>query len=204
MDSEPALYVLDACCVINLLASGEAEAILTAPPFRFGVVGLVAEREILHIRSSPGDEDPAAPAEEAEITLEPLVQAGIVEILSPASPEEVATFVELALSLDDGEALSASLAMHRRALLVTDDLKALKVIAAVDPGVTLRRTSFLLKTWFEASAPGVERLRGALINVRQRGNFLPPRDDPEWQWWMTHLDGRAVMQAPESHGGDRG
>lgn len=201
MVADPPLLVLDACCAINLLASGVIDDVLSMLPYRFAVADLVAEREVLHLRP----EDPAprpdlsesyVPASRSDadavvstVTLNPLVQAGLLQVLTAEGPDELQTFVSLALQLDDGEALSAALAIHRRAVLVTDDRKALRVVGGAAPGLELRRTSSLLKEWAEAADVDAERLRAVLTNVRQRGSFVPPRDDPERGWWERGIRG---------------
>src|SRR4029077_4068225 len=50
------LLLLDACCLINLLATGRMEEILNVLPFRFATSRLIATKEVLTIaRDEDGD-----------------------------------------------------------------------------------------------------------------------------------------------------
>lgn len=81
---EPPLLLLDACCAINLLASGAADEILESLASDAAVACLVSEEE--------------------------------------------ETYVNLALQLDDGEAATGALAIHRGAVVATDDRKAIRIL----------------------------------------------------------------------------
>ena len=181
------LLLLDACCAINLLASGRAADILEGIPFDVSVVRLVLEQEVLHVgpEEEPGlKEMEAAPARElvVEISLQPLVDRGLLGVVDPTSEPEYATYVDLALELDDGEAMTGAIAIHRRALLATDDKKAIRVLGRRLPESSIVRTSELLKDWADQGIP-TDQVREALRNVERRASFRPPRNDPLWEWW---------------------
>jgi len=83
------------------------------------------------------------------------VERGLIRVLEPRSEEEEETFVNLALQLDDGEAMTGALAIHRGAAVATDDKKAIRILEGWSPPVKIRRTSQLVKEWSEArSIPG--------------------------------------------------
>src|SRR5688572_28678916 len=100
------LVLLDACCAINILATGAADEILASLPFRFAVCEYVLQHEVLYIRATketmdPGPEDrpedhapPAASDLVDPVNLAPLADAGLLEILIPESSNEVETLVE--------------------------------------------------------------------------------------------------------------
>lgn len=185
------LLLLDACCAINLLGSGRAEEILEATPNDVAVARLVLEREVLHLES---DEEPRPMEVEGapvrgpvvEISLQPLVDRGMVRVLDPASEPEQATYVDLALELDDGEAMTGAIAIHRGALLATDDKKAIRVLGRHLPESSIVRTSEVLKDWADQGVP-VGQVREALRNVERRASFRPPRNDPLLDWWNRML-----------------
>ena len=156
------LLLLDACCAINLLASGAADEILQALPHEVAVARLVFEREVLYVRAEDGEvpvEDEGARPEEVgvELSLRPLADEGLLHVLEPETHEEHATWVDLALQLDDGEAMTGALAIHRNALLATDDRKAIRVLGQRLPESRILRTSELLKVW--ADGVGSHRAR---------------------------------------------
>ena len=180
------LLLLDACSAINLLGSGCAEAILGALPHDVAVVRLVMEREVLHLR--PEEDPDATDLEEwttesiVEISLHPLVDAGLIRVLEPNSDEEQQTYVALALQLDDGEAMTGAIAIHRGALLATDDKKAIRLLGHHLPEHRIVRTSELVKDWADQGVPPTE-VRRALRNIERRASFRPPANDPLHGWW---------------------
>lgn len=195
------LVFLDASCVINLLASGVAEEVLAAVPARFAVAQLVAEDEVLFVAGEDddkpvGDEGDEGSGESAgvgpeRLDLTPLVEQGRLQVMELGTNEEHETFVELALQLDDGEAMTAALAIHRGGEVATDDRKAIRLLDARSPPVRLRRTSSLLGMWVRRRTVPEEWVRDVLRRIQRRASFTPPRDDPEVEWW------RRVVQLVE-------
>jgi hypothetical protein len=185
--SDESTLLLDACCAIILLASGRAEQILASLPHEPAVVPLVLEREVFYVDPEP-DEGAAAEPEPGvipsreEVRLKPLVERGVIRVLAPETEQEHALYVDLALELDDGEAMTGALAIHRNASLATDDRKAIRVLGAELPPERILRTSHLVKTWADAGAP-IELVRQALRHIENRASFLPPQDDPLLAWW---------------------
>lgn len=189
---DPPLVLLDACCVINLLASGVAEEVLSAVPASFAVSQLVAEDEVLFVAQDDdepaGDEaaagsDAAAGVDPERLGLTPLVEQGRLEVMELGTHEEHETFVELALQLDDGEAMTAALAIHRGGEVNTDDRKAIRLLEGRSPPVPLRRTTSLLRMWVRRRNVPEEQVRQVLRRIQRRASFTPPRDDPEVEWW---------------------
>lgn len=198
---DPPLVLLDACCVINLLASGVAEEVLATVPARFAVAQLVAEDEALFVAEEDDDEpdgDEAAAGSDESAGLDPerldltsLIEKGRLEVMELGTHEEHETFVELALQLDDGEAMTAALATHRGGEVATDDRKAIRLLEGRSPSVPLRRTSSLLRMWVRRRNVPEEWVREVLRSIQRRASFTPPRDDPEVEWW------RKVVQLVE-------
>jgi len=190
---DPPLVLLDACCVINLLASGVAEEVLSAVPASFAVAQLVAEDEVLFVAQDDDDEPAgdeaaagsgaAAGVDPERLGLTPLVEQGRLEVMELGTHEEHETFVELALQLDDGEAMTAALAIHRGGEVATDDRKAIRLLEGRSPPVPLRRPSSLLWMWVRRRKVPEERVREVLRRIQRRASFTPPRDDPEVEWW---------------------
>src|SRR6266540_3934446 len=134
--------IVDACCIINLYAAGNMLALLPALGGEWHVPVLVTT-EALYVRK-PDPEDAARLVKEA-IDLKPALDAGILRTCDAATDAETALFVELAVALDDGEAMCLAIAQSRGWTLATDDRKARRI--AAERGVPLISTPELLKQW---------------------------------------------------------
>jgi predicted nucleic acid-binding protein len=183
------LVLLDACCLINLFATGRAEEILESLPYGFAVARYVAEDEVVEV-GAEGEE---------RVSLHPLMRAlidkKILKQLAVSSSEESRHLVRFAVDLDDGEAHTCALAFIRNARVATDDKKAIRVLSKTwrerDPSSDHRdpfiRTSKLLFEW--ADAEGIEEAELAQIvrAVGRKASFIPPRNDPHFDRWMKLL-----------------
>jgi len=185
---------LDACCLINLFATGRAEEILETLPHRFAVARYVVEEEVLEIGVEDGDE--VAASEEARESLHPLlaelVDKGILENLDIASPGEEAELVRFAAEIDDGEAHTCALALVRGARVATDDRKAIRVLRSAwkgqgRQGEPVLRTSELLFSWARGHGLGEPEIGRIVRAIARRASFLPPKNDPHFERWMALL-----------------
>lgn len=178
----PAL-VLDACCYVNLFASGRIVDIVRDLPYRFGVVD-VAQREVTYVRRGGTGEDAQ---DLVPIEWSALTGAGLIDVLTPTGDAEEAGYVSLLSSLDDGEASTLAVAFNRGLGIATDERKARRLAAARAPHLPLRSTLELIREWCEQRALPDAEIAAVLRNVRERGRFVPPRGDPLTGWWHTHF-----------------
>lgn len=174
---EPGTALLDACAVLSLYATQYMTEILDTIGGPVAVVDLVVD-EALYIRQIV----------EGQIELErvdfgPLIGSGRLDVISAESDEELLTFIDLAVELDDGEAMSAALAIHRDCVLVTDDRKAERLLAG---RVRMRSTLDVVKHWTELRQVPQQEVRAALIGIDQRG-YRPARRHPLHGWWESIL-----------------
>ncbi len=174
------LTLLDACAVINFSATGWMAAILAVIPGRVAVVDHVAD-EALYVRRGGTGDDARDPE---PIDLAPLTVSGILTVLTSEDEHELATFVALTQHLDDGEAMTAALAIHRGALLVTDDRKAERVLAG---RVRLRSTLDVVKAWVDAERIDAAHVRQVLVAISERATYRPSRLHPLRRWWELAL-----------------
>lgn len=172
------LLFLDACCVINLYATGHVEEILSALPYRVAVSRLVADKEVLSIRSAT---DIAGRPDRELVSLEALENSGQLAIREITSCEEKAEFVRFAAQLDEGEASVCSLAVVHGGGVATDDRKALRILG--EQGVSTVQTPELLFDWVRQGQVPEARVKEALLAVRDRARFHPRRSAPHFQWW---------------------
>jgi hypothetical protein len=179
---EEELHLLDACCIINLLATGRMEEILEILPFRFATSRLVATREVLAIAR---DADEGVPVEREVISPRVLGNAKNLSLLDLSTEQELTDFVRFAAHLDDGEASVCALALSQGGGVATDDLKALRVLSREAPGVFTAQTPELLHDWAHlsnASAPVIARV---LRSIERRARFRPRRNAPRFEWWSS-------------------
>lgn len=172
---------LDACCIINLFATGRIEEILAALPFHFSVSRYIADHEVLRI-STGGAGQPSR-----LLSLSELAEVGLLTIEDVRSESELAQYVRFAAVLDDGEASVCALAMTHHGTLATDDRKALRVIRQCATPLPSLETPELLYRWSRVNEVPEEEVRRVLSGVRERARFVPRRAAPHYEWWMAHL-----------------
>lgn len=177
--SSQRFILLDACCVLNLYATRRIREILEAIPVRFAVAERAAAEALFVRRGGSGDDA----SEQDPVNLQPLVTGGLLEILHLETETEMASFVQFAAELDDGEAMTCALAVHRSATVATDDRKARKVLNARAPGVHIHSTAEIIKRWAEAKQVPEPSLKRVLADVLERARFTPSRHDPLQAWW---------------------
>lgn len=170
--------ILDACVLINLLASGEIEGILRIAA-RDTLICSVVEGESIYLRT----EDPNAPRE--LIDLSPLIESGLLTVCYIEGAREAELYVDYASVLDDGEAMSLAIALSRGFVLATDERKARRLFleAAADPQ-RLTSTSELVRLWAEAESVEAVRLKTSLIQIEKRARYQPPANDANYLWWI--------------------
>lgn len=171
--------VVDACCLIDLLASGCAAEILRASGYRWHLPRAV-EREMRYVRQHDPDRECGYREEPAD--LEPLLASGLLELAEPASQDELAEFVRFArMFRSDGEAMCLALAGSRGWAVASDDRKARRL--ATKAGLMVVSTPNLLRTWAETNAVERARVRQVLASIEQLARFRPTDDFPESGWW---------------------
>ena len=173
--------ILDACCIINLYASGVMDTILRSITTSIAVAAYVRNKEALTIAcESPGN---TASQREA-IALQPLITSGLLRVVAPETEEELSTLVNFAVHLDDGEAITGAIAFHRNWSIASDDGKALRFFGQHAPHIQLVTTPELIKHWVDTIHPPADVIRAALRNVRIRARYEPHRTHMLYDWWQ--------------------
>ncbi len=181
-DPEEPLTLLDACAVVNLYATRWMGPILAAVAGPVAVTDVVAREAQFVLRGGTGDD-----AREREpIDLQPLLNDGLLEVISSDIEEELLTFIDLTQEVGEGEAMTAALAIHRGCIVVTDDRKASRILFA--RGVALRTSLDLIRAWGEDPTVTQAVLRTALVDLRQRGNYDIQRGHALRAWWDEVLN----------------
>ena len=171
-DDEPPL-ALDACGLLNLAAAMPLEDVAAAVGLRLICVRQVAD-EALYLEHEV----------DGAIERRP-VNLGGLDILVLES-EELAQYVSLAATLDDGEAATLAAAQRRGWSVVTDDRKASRVARQLDPPVTIRTSASMLRLIAGRGRLAVPDIRDLLRRVEVGANFRPPPSDPDFVWWNEH------------------
>ena len=170
--------ILDACCIINLYASGQMRAVLEVIPKQLSVAAYVRDHEALNIYSGPINNVQAT-----SVDLQPFIDNNLLLLVDIETEAEENTYINLAERLDDGEAITGAIALNRNWAMATDDSKSLRLLQSNAPHIALVSTLDLVKYWVDIDKPNDDTIREALLNIRIRGKYEPHRDHPLSQWW---------------------
>jgi predicted nucleic acid-binding protein len=167
---------LDACVLLNLVASGRPLQEFAATAGVTFMVVVQAEREVVWL----DPKDPKDAREEIDVDL--LVAGGDLQRLVMAD-DELVRFVALARELDDGEAATLAVAESRRLAVATDDRKARRILTTLNPQPAVTTTAAIVRAW--AAGRTEEEIRACIRLIERRASFVPPRSDPDSDWWRS-------------------
>lgn len=174
---------IDACCLIDLLASGHAEPVLRACGHAWHLP--VAVRGEVRFVRQPDPTDPAKVITVA-VDLTPLISAGVLTVCQPDVQPELDLFTQYAaLFRSDGEAMCLALAESRGWLIATDDKKAIRI--GQQAGLSVISSPQLIKMWADIAHPHQPTLVKALKDIELFAQFRPNPTMPECQWWLDQL-----------------
>ena len=183
-DSDHGTLLLDASCLLNLYATGRLLEVAQALPWQLAVVDYVLEQEALYVRTVELYE---GEVETLPVDLSPLIDGGLLVVVRLETASEEAHFVELAASLDDGEAMTGAIARNRSFAVAIDDRKARRVLGEWASGVRLVSTLELVQQW-GASVP-IDDVSRALRSMRHGARYVPGPRDPLYEWWRNIVEG---------------
>jgi predicted nucleic acid-binding protein len=174
--------IVDACCLINLYASGRIQAIVQA--CGEGVyVSEEVRRESLSIRKvDPADASLLIPSP-IDISLE--ISAGLIKECRLETKEEMESYVNFASKVDDGEASSLAIAKSRNWTVATDDRKAIRL--ADESGIAVITTPEFVEHWVKNTTPTDVEIVKAIRAIERFAKFRPRRSDPRYDWWVSML-----------------
>ena len=141
--------VIDACCLIDLFASGHAEAILRAAAFDWHVP-VAVQNEVQFVRQH----DPQQPGQTIAVAADfaPLFSSAVLCVCRPEDNQELTRFTQYAAVFrSDGEAMCLAIAESRGWIVATDDRKAIRTGQAA--GLTVISCPELVKIWADAAKP---------------------------------------------------
>jgi hypothetical protein len=159
---------------MNVLATGRAAAILGE---RRILLSPKVEGESLYIYADT-TKTARQPIDHSLLEAE-----GIHFIPAGMEPSERILAVRFAALVDDGEAEALAIALARRIPILSDDVAAAKV--ALSERIPLQTTLDLVRTWSVGRDP--RELSDAVIGMRFRANYVPPRSHPQRSWFLAQL-----------------
>ena len=173
--------VWDACTALNLMATDKAAEILTSFGRPNYIVRQVREGEVFSLRPLPED-DPKGDL--VAVDLKPLIKLGIL-IEVELTIEELAAFVKFAAEMDDGEARTLAVAVHRGLLMVTDDKKSIRLAQILEPPIEVLTTLDWVKSWVDKNGVESATLSAVLRRIEICAHYRPRRSHPLKAWWES-------------------
>jgi predicted nucleic acid-binding protein len=176
----PNTFVIDACSLLNLYATGKFREIGVALGLKVLIVDYVISQEALYIKS----EDLTG---KHPLVLDSLIDNGILEVIQLASKEQEA-FIDLATDLDDGEAMTIAVSISRGYGVITDDRKAIKTVQSYKGRIALLTTLQMVKSWGELTGEREPEIKKVLTRIRSLSNYVPGENHPLYAWWSRIMD----------------
>jgi predicted nucleic acid-binding protein len=177
--------VVDACSVLNLLATRREIAIVQALDLHLVVTPQVGS-EALTLWTPP-DADGQRTREPT--STDALRQGGYLETRELEGDAVIDDFISAAARIQDADASCIALAGASGLPLLTDDRKERRVARELFPNIELVSTLDVLADGGRALRWSEPEFRAAANDLRWRGNFAPPRSDPRGQWYDALLVG---------------
>jgi len=175
--------VIDACCLIDLFASGQAEAILRATGHTWHLPTSV-QAEVQYVRQH--DSDNPGSYRNVTVDLTPLVKSGVLTPCQPDDPQEQARYVHYAtLFRSDVEAMCLALAECRSWIVATDDRRAINV--AQQGRLTVVSCPELVKAWADVTQPDATSLVQVLTDTQTFAQFQPNQTMKHAGWWLKKV-----------------
>ncbi|MGW4291749.1 hypothetical protein ACWEH1_01640 [Micromonospora chersina] len=171
--------LLDACVAINLVATDDLVEISRALGTTFLMVDQAAS-EIGYLRDEVRGEIVKTPIDMADYT-----RTGEMQFVS-LNDDELVQYVELAATVDDGEAATIAVARSRGLQMATDDRKARRICGELGM-LPPKRSLAILHAYADAVALNEQAIRDRLIRVRTRASFRPGQADPDYKWWSSYV-----------------
>jgi hypothetical protein len=124
------------------------------------------------------------------IDITPHIASGVLQVLELSNEDEQALYVEQSIIVDDGEAMSIAIAVHRHLELAIDDKQATNHTRRTFPELRLWSTPEILKHWTEVGRVDAEVLRDVIGLIESRSRYFPSKSHPLAEWWRQSKSGR--------------
>ena len=183
MQVEHSHLILDACCVLNLCASGNFIAILKTIPAQVVVTEVVKQQELKTLQNLTVEDNDGA------VQLEKAIQKGLLLIVDFESESEEETFINYVFEMgDDGESATFAIASHRRWSVATDDKKAIAFFKKEEPDLQIFSSLEIIKHWAEVTNSSSQELKNTLSAVRVKARYFPSQKHSLFNWWQSAMN----------------
>ena len=170
--------IIDACCFINIYATGELRGFLKDSAWGWHIPSAaIAESLYIRVTSDEGDD------KREPIEAQPYIDDSLITLVDIGDAGEAELYVRLAADLDDGEAMALAIAKLRGWTLATDDRKAKRI--AADLGVRVVTTPELMHQWAKVAKMRDAKVKGLLQRIESSARFTPGEDALYYDWWMA-------------------
>lgn len=173
--------IIDACCLINLFASGKVESILQCWRDSHFVSQQVLQESLTIRQPDPDDQSAlvSVPVDPTE-----LMESGLLELCEFEASPETQLFVQFATLIDDGEASCLAIAKSRGWTVATDDRKAIRL--ANESGIDVVTTPELLQQWVKVAAPPNDDISNVIKNIERFARFRLGGNSEHFEWWSRY------------------
>jgi hypothetical protein len=170
--------VIDACCLIDVLASGQAEAILRVTGHAWFLPSSV-QAEVQYVRQH--DPDKPGSYRNVPVDLTPFVTSGVLSLCQPDDAQEQARYIHYAaLFRSDGEAMCLALAECRGWIVATDDRRAIQV--AHKAGLSIVSCPEMVQAWAYRTGSDATCPIQVLTDIQALAQFRPNPSMPCYPW----------------------
>lgn len=179
--------VIDTCSTLNLLATRRELEIVRALGLRLLDTPQVS-REAMTLWTPP---DADGQRNKEPVSTESLRRAGHLETRPLDGEALLDAFVDAAARIKDTDASCIALAGVLELPLMTDDRKERRIARELFPTIELLSTLDVIAEAERALRWSASDLGRVAADLRWRGNFAPPRNDPRGAWFDALLKTQA-------------
>jgi hypothetical protein len=176
-ESAMKLLLNDSSVLLNLLATNRFAEIASGGIWQFAVCPAVLG-EVIELRDHHT-------GELVPVDLGPLISSGVLQLLELSGDEEEALYIEQAIVVDDGEAMSIAIAASRHLELAIDDKQASNHARHRFPEIKLWTTPEILKHWADSESVDAVSLCATIQLIESRSRYIPPKSHPLNTWWQA-------------------
>jgi predicted nucleic acid-binding protein len=175
------VLISDTSVLLNLLAANCLDSVVRATGWQFKLCPAVRD-EVKKLR------DPTTGKVEA-VDISSLLERRVLEVIDFTAGDEQARYIDLASTVDDGEAMSIAIAVERDLDLAIDDKQAGNHARRIFPTLRLWTTPEILKAWSEAAAVDSAELQAVILLIESRARYAPAKTHALYGWWQTFKSG---------------
>lgn len=177
--------VLDACCLLNISASGQFTSILESIPTQVVVTEVVRERELITLTCLQEQE---SQGKSNIIEFEKSIENELLVVVDFESEREEELFINYVAEMkDDGESATLAIGVNRGWAIATDDKKAISFAKTESDCLEIFSTLDIIKNWADSNKVSQPQLQDVLTAIRVQGRYIPHKNHPLLSWWETSI-----------------